>query len=156
VGFRHVTGRVELLLEADHYSQPMRGRGGSEPHRVRDVARPVRIRLICRTLGAGEDDRLIGADEKMSHIAALLHGVGAMGDDDPVAIRLVQSCVDAAGEGKSQGKIESKTSDIAELVHLQVDPRKRILQHGAQFLPADACNDMSGFLIAPRSDCAQW
>ena len=65
-----------------------------------------------------------------------------MGDDDPVAIRRVQFCVDAAGKGKSQGKIESKTSDIAEVVDLEVDPGSgscNMARSSCPLMPAMTC-----------------
>ena len=131
MGFRRIARRMKLLFETDHHPQPMCSRRGGKAHRIGDVARTVAIRLISSALGTGQNHRLVGADEKIGHIGTLLHRVGAMGDDDTVAIGLVQPFVDASGEGESQRKIEGKTAEITEFVDLEFDVGQRVVQRGA-------------------------
>ena len=75
-----------------------------------------------------------------------------MGDDDAVAIAIIQLFVDARGERESERQIKGVASDVAELLDLELNAWERVVQHSPQLQPANADDNMPGVSVASRGD----
>jgi hypothetical protein len=89
------------------------GRGG-DAQGIGEIGRTVGSGAVERALCAGEDDRARVVVHQISEVRGLLHGVGAMGDDDAVHTFL-QAAAGRCHQIPQVGRRQGEARDGAEV-----------------------------------------
>jgi len=120
VGLGDVARGVELLVKGDHRAEAAQAGIGGQTDGGGEVARAVAVALLRQPLRAGEHHRFVGGHEQIGHEGALLHRVGAMGNDHARDVRTTQVFLRPARERERFRQAQRVAPQIEELHDLDL------------------------------------
>ncbi len=121
LGLAHPPGLPRQSVEHQQGAQATPVRAGGDRQRRRQVAGAVRRGAVEGTLGTGEDDGSVVLVDEVQQERRLLHGVGAMGDDDAVDA-VIQRRTHPAGEAGQVRQRERVAAPAAHILDLDALP----------------------------------